>query len=77
VIHVATPNVHVGVSFGFDPWNPRAVAVARPGYVFEPGYWSNGVYYDGYWRPERVQREHWVPGHYTAYRGWVPGHWSR
>ncbi|MEQ1565591.1 MAG: hypothetical protein ABMA64_08135 [Myxococcota bacterium] len=101
-ISVATPTVHL--SFGFDPWSPRAVAIARPGFVwipghfdayggwtpgfyrpiearpgmvFEPGYWVAGTYHEGYWRPAYAQHQRWVPGHYNARRGWVAGHWSR
>ena len=53
----------VEFSVGFAP--PAApvefVPVARPGYVWVPGYWD--------WR---YNRYHWVKGHYVRHR---PGHY--
>jgi hypothetical protein len=54
-----------------QPPPPRVIIVpeARPGYVWQPGYWTQAdgdwVWMDGTWIPER-----------PAYR-WVPTHWEQ
>ncbi|MCA9516521.1 MAG: hypothetical protein KC635_16385 [Myxococcales bacterium] len=46
----------------------------RPGYVWVPGYAVNGVWYDGFWRPDDRPGYTWVPGGWCDGR-FVSGHW--
>jgi WXXGXW repeat (2 copies) len=80
----AAAQVDLNLSIGVPPPAPmyEPVPVARPGYVWAPGFWrwdgGRHVWAPGYWMAAR-------PGyHWTADRwaheggGWrhVPGHWD-
>jgi hypothetical protein len=88
-VGVATPTVHVGVAF--DPWAPRAVPVARPGYAWVSGYYAYGVWHPGWYRPVEsrpgyaYEPGYWRDGVYVdgywrpervERQHWVPGHYT-
>jgi WXXGXW repeat (2 copies) len=70
-LHVNTGNVSVGIDIGTPPPAPivETVPVARPGYVWTPGFWSwegrRHVWVRGAWQKER-------PGY-----AFVPGKWEQ
>ncbi len=53
-------------------WRPERM---RPGFVWVPGFWSNGVWIEGVWRPAARRGFAWVPGHWTPAGIWVNGQW--
>jgi hypothetical protein len=70
----AEARVDVDISVGPPPARVEVVPVARPGYVWAPGYWAwrgdRHAWVAGRWIPAR-RGYHWEPAH------WVPvaGHW--
>ena len=98
VVRVGLPAVHlvappVRVNVGFDAWNPRAVPVARPGYVWVPGHYDRYGYWNpGYYRPNEYRAGYvyeagywnggvYIEGYWRPERverqHWVPAHYTR
>ena len=48
----------------------------RLGWLWVPGFWTNSVYVDGYWREEARQGQEWVDGYYDEDGIWIPGYWG-
>jgi hypothetical protein len=81
----AAARVNLDIDIGVPPPAPvyEAVPVARPGYVWAPGYWGwvdgRHVWVKGRWIGER-RGYHWVPEHWEERGGrhhFVGGVWVR
>ncbi|MCB9691462.1 MAG: hypothetical protein H6736_06585 [Alphaproteobacteria bacterium] len=57
-------------------WTPRPRVSAPVGYVYVPGWWSNDVYVDGYYRRASRAGWAWDDGYYLENGDYVRGHWT-
>jgi hypothetical protein len=81
----AAAQASLNVSIGVPPPAPiyEAVPVARPGYVWAPGFWrwegTRHVWAPGHWMGER-RGYHWVPDRWDHHGNGYhheEGHWDR
>lgn len=49
----------------------------RIGVVWVAGYWSDGHWHAGFYRPAHNAGFVWVDGHHDRRGRWVPGYWRR
>jgi hypothetical protein len=56
-------------------WEYRGVP-PRSGWVYVSGYWSEGAWVPGFWRPPLLVGYHWREAFVSPDGVWVPGYWQ-